>query len=444
MARTHPSIRGLATASAFAAGLSALVVGTATAQTELVQWQTNLRPADIEGIEKLVARFHELHPDIRIRIESTPWATHNQKILAAHNAGSGLPDVGRIGNVASAAAIGYVLPLDEHVDEAWRATILDTAWADVTFPAREGEEAKTWAIPKMLATETWYYNKTMFEEAGLDPDNPPQTLDEFVEAARKLTRDTDGDGRTDQWGVALTVNAEGGPYRQYIMAANSFGGRVVAGRNAESEPGDEIVWNSPETIAAFEWLKALKDEGLTPPSVMTDTVRDVANAFRAGTVAMAYMGPWEMAATREVFEANGWEWGLFRWPEGPAGRGEFMYVGALGLFSQTDNVDEAIEYLRFYTSPEGLGLYMKTNGMIPANKEALADPYYSEDPHYSVFLEVVNNADLIVPKWMSLRGANALFDSEWTPIYQEMMAGTRSIEDGVAEMEEILSEAVAD
>lgn len=426
------------------ASLVAVAAAAASAQTVLTQWQTNLRPNDIKGIEMLVDRYEEKNPDVEINIESTPWSTHNQKVLSAFNAGSGLPDVGRIGNVAQAASIGYVKPLDQYVDDAWRETILPVAWADVTFSVRPGEPEHVWAIPKMLATETWFYNKSMFAEAGLDPDKPPQTVEEFVEAARKLTRDTDGDGRIDQWGTNLTVAAEGGPIRQYSMAAKTFGGRFVEPRYADSKPGDEIVWDSPETVAAFEWLKGIYDDGLTPPSTISDTVRDVANNFRAGRVAMVYMGPWEMAATREVFDENGWEWGLFRFPEGPAGRGEFMYVGALGLFAQTDKDDAVVDYLKFYTSAEGLGLYMKTNGMIPANIEALQDPYYSSDPYYSVFLDVVTNADLNVPKWLNIRGAGALFDSTWTPIYQRMLTGDVAIEDGVREMHKALAELAAD
>lgn len=431
--------RALLVGVALLAGTAVVAIGPIApadaADATLTQWQTNLRPPDIEGIEKLIRRFEETHPGIKVQIESTPWATHNQKVLAAHAAGTGLPDVGRIGDLGQAANVGFVQPLDPYLDDAWKDTIVETAWADATFPLEGQDEPHVWGVPKMLATEVWFYNKTMFAEAGLDPESPPQTVEQFTEMARQLTRDTDGDGRVDQWGVSLTAGAEGGPWRQYLMAAKSFGGQLVPGRYADSVHGDTITWDSPETVAAFEWLVDLYKDGYSPPSTISDTVRDVANNFRAGRVAMAFMGPWEMAATREVFEENGWEWGLFRFPEGPAGRGEFMYIGALGLFAQSEHVDEAVEYLRFYTSAEGLGLYMQTNGMIPANKEALADPYYADDPYYAVFLDTINSADLHSPKWMSLRGSSAHFDSVWTPIYQQMLAGDITIEDGVRQMQ---------
>lgn len=408
-------------------------------QTTLTQWQTNLRPADLEGINKLIAAFEAKHPGVKVKIEQTPWASHNQKVLAAHAAGSGLPDVGRLGDVGQAANVGFVKKLDAFVDPAWKASIFDVAWSDVHF-AKQGEKtAHIWAIPKMLATEVWFYNKTMFKAAGLDPEKPPQTWEEFARVAKALTRDTKGSGRVDQWGVSLTAAAEGGPWRQYISIAKGFGGRLVkTAKYADSQPDEPVTWDSPETVAAMKFLIGLHKDGLSPPSTISDTVRDVPNNFRAGKAAMAMMGPWEMQATKEAFAKNGWEYGMFRAPAGPAGRGEFMYVGALAIFAQSKNEKQAIDYLKFYTSPEGLGLYMKTNGMIPANKQALADPYYSQDPLYKVLLETINNADLHSPKWMGLRGATAHFDSVWTPIYQKMLAGDITAEAGVKQMQESL------
>ncbi|GLQ55599.1 ABC transporter substrate-binding protein [Devosia nitrariae] len=431
-------VRGFVTAAAVVA-----TTALASAQdVELVQWQTNLRPPDIEGITALTNRFMELHPDIRIQIESTPWDTHPQKILAAFNAGSGLPDVGRIGNLAQAAAVGYVQPLDEYIDQAWRDSIFDVAWADAEFSVDGQQPAHIWGVPKMLATEVWFYNKTMFDAAGLDPESAPQSVEEFKDIACQLTLDTDGDGRVDQWGVNLTAGAEGGPVRQYTMAAHSFGGRLVEGSYVDSQIGDEITWNSEGTVEGFNWLKSMYDEGCSPPSTISDTVRDVANNFRAGRVAMAFMGPWELELTKQTFEENGWEFGLMRFPEGPGGRGEFAYVGALGMFSQTQHPEEVIEYLKFYTSAEGLALYMHVNGMIPANKEALADPFYSEDPYYATLLETINSADLPAPKWLGLRGAGTLMDTIWTPLYQRMLAGEISVEDGVKEMHDSLAASI--
>lgn len=422
-------------------GLMAGAAGPALAQqtVTLTQWQTNLRPADLDGIGKLVAAFEAKNPGIKIRIEQTPWATHNQKVLAANAAGSGLPDIGRIGDIGQAANVGFVQPIEKFVDPAWKSSIVDVAWADVSF-AREGEkDVHVWGVPKMLATEVWFYNKTMFRKAGLDPEKPPQTVEEFQKVAKALTLDTNGDGRVDQWGVSLTAAAEGGPWRQYLSVAKAFGGRLVkTARYADSKPDEAVTWDSPETVAAFKWLVGLYKDGSSPPSTISDTVRDAPNNFRAGKVAMAMMGPWEMQANKEAFAKNGWDYGMFRAPAGAAGRGEFMYVGALGLFAQAKHEKEAVQYLKFYTTPEALGLYMKTNGMIPANKQALADPYYSEDPLYKVLLETINNADLHSPKWMGLRGASAHFDSVWTPIYQKMLAGDITPEAGVKQMQESL------
>jgi ABC-type glycerol-3-phosphate transport system substrate-binding protein len=217
----------------------------------------------------------------------------------------------------------------------------------------------------------------------------------------------------------------------------------VAGKYVASKTGDAVTWNSPETIAAFKWLVQIYKDGSSPPSTISDTVRDVANNFRAGKVAMSMCGPWEMQATADAFKKAGWDWGLFRIPAGPGGkRGDFMYVGAMGLFSQTKKDAEVIRYLKYYTSATGIALYMKVNGMIPVNKQALADPYYSQDTRYKVILDTINNADLVTPKWMSLLGTGTLFDGKWTPIYQKMLSGDIAIEDGVAQMDKLLKDFI--
>ena len=117
------------------------------------------------------------------------------------------------------------------------------------------------------------WNKDLFKKAGLDPDKPPQTVDEFRAAAKALTRDSSGSGHIDQWGVDLTAGAEGGPWRQYVSAAKAFGGRLVASPYATSKPDEPVTWNSPATVAAFKWLVGLYSDGYSPPSTPSDSVR---------------------------------------------------------------------------------------------------------------------------------------------------------------------------
>ncbi len=140
---------------------------------------------------------------------------------------------------------------------------------------------------------------------------------------------------------------------------------------------------------------------------------------------MSMCGPWEMQATADAFKKAGWQIGGCSVPGRPRrqARRLCMHVGAMGLFSQTKKDAEVIRYLKYYTSATGIALYMKVNGMIPVNKQALADPYYSQDTRYKVILDTINNADLVTPKWMSLLGTGTLFDGKWTPIYQKMPVG---------------------
>ncbi len=256
-----------------------------------------------------------------------PGIRTSKKILAALNAGTGLPDVGRLSDSGAAANAGYVKPVEQYVDQAWKDEIFDVAWQDCTFTKDGDSGPHIWAIPQMLATEVWFYNKTMFQKAGLDPEKPPQTTDEFAEIARKLTLDTDKDGRIDQWGVDLGSGRRRWPHHGNTSRTPSFGGQLVAGKYVDMQ------------IRRCRHLEFARDDRRLQmagtrstrtvrrrPSTISDTVRDVASNFRAGKAAMSMCGPWEMQATADAMPSRkaGWDWELFRIPAGPGGkRGDF-------------------------------------------------------------------------------------------------------------------------
>ncbi|MCD4654396.1 ABC transporter substrate-binding protein [bacterium] len=79
-----------------------------------------------------------------------------------------------------------------------------------------------WSFPFNKSVPVLYYNRDMFQEAGLDPDKPPETVEELHEFARKLTRDTDGDGKADILGYGLTIRNEW----NWSNFFHSFGGII--------------------------------------------------------------------------------------------------------------------------------------------------------------------------------------------------------------------------
>ncbi|MGD1887282.1 MAG: ABC transporter substrate-binding protein, partial [Cohaesibacteraceae bacterium] len=129
-----------------------------------------------------------------------------------------------------------------------------------------------YGIPRASNTIALYYNKDMYEAAGLDPDNPPQTWDELLEAARALT-----DPDNDVYGIAFSARASEEGTFQFLPWAQMAGG------------GFENI-NADGVADALELWKAFLDEGLASPDTLTRGQWDSTGTFNGGNAAMAISG----------------------------------------------------------------------------------------------------------------------------------------------------------
>ncbi|HVL39796.1 MAG TPA: ABC transporter substrate-binding protein [Fimbriimonadaceae bacterium] len=145
-------------------------------------------------MEKIVRRFNESHPQYRVKMQIIPWGQYYDKLTLGLAFG-GAPEifilhVNRFPEFASHNALspldGLMEP-DDFVPRVW----------DTTF-----WEGRQYAIPLDCHPIGLYYNVDLFEKEGILA--PPATLEEFLEAAKRLTKDTNGDGRIDQWGFSFT------------------------------------------------------------------------------------------------------------------------------------------------------------------------------------------------------------------------------------------------
>lgn len=147
------------------------------------------------------------------------------------------------------------------------------------------EEEKTRIVPKDVDTIALWYNKTMFDEAGVEYPTADWTWDDMGVAAKKITEFYNG----EKYGLVMSheVNQEG--YYNMIYSNN---GEVISDDKTKSE------WDSPETIEAMQILEGWINDGILPPvETMTENSQDV--LIQSGQVAMACMGSWMLAGMRD-------------------------------------------------------------------------------------------------------------------------------------------------
>ncbi|MBO5089275.1 MAG: sugar ABC transporter substrate-binding protein [Lachnospiraceae bacterium] len=274
--------------------------------------------------EKVIADFTEAHKDEikKINFEITTQDEYATKMTAAMTADD-MPDVFYIGpdQVRNYVDNGYALPLDDYVDSA----TVDNLWPAIKsaymYDGTNVGEGSLYCLPKDLSCFAFAYNKDLFDEAGIaypDP-NEPYTYDEFVDVCKQLTKDKDGDGEIDQWGVA-NANAFG-------MTPYLFGN----GARFLNEDHTKVIINeSPEFKEAFKWYCDLTaTEGVTP-TVEQDTALGGYQRWLDGQIAFYACGTWDVAAFMDDATFP-YEWDLCAYPVGPSGDGKSRaWLGSVG------------------------------------------------------------------------------------------------------------------
>ena len=243
--------------------LFALIVGAtvAAAPVEI----TFYYPVAIGGsatkiVDDLVADFEKANPDIKVKpVYAGTYQEAIGKALTASKAGQP-PDAAVIlaADMFSLIDEGVILPFDTFVK-----TDEDRRWFNGFFPVymlNSQYGGKTWGIPFQRGTTLFFWNKEAFKEAGLDPEKGPQTWEEVVEFAKKLTK-RDASGNVTQWGMQVPSSLTSYWLLQGYVAQNN-------GRLSELS-GDKTYFDSPEVIEALQyWVDLSAKHKVMKPGVI--------------------------------------------------------------------------------------------------------------------------------------------------------------------------------
>jgi sn-glycerol 3-phosphate transport system substrate-binding protein len=278
-------------------------------------------PVDLGGglakvIDGLVVDFNKEHPDIQVTATYTGnYDVTLQKIQAAKLAGT-LPDlaVTEISSVPVLGALGAAQPLDTLIAGSGGKQFLGRFWPSMLLNCVYN--GKVYGVPFQRSTPVMYYNKEAFADAGLDPEKPPATWDELVDAAQKLTR-REGD-RTTRWGVELPLEAFNWFY--YALTYSNGGETLTA-------DGTKVLWDQPRNIEALKfWYDLVNKQKVTPAYTPWN---DGPQEFVAGKTAIVWHSTGSQAFMRQNVK---FRWGLGRIPKhtqfGPPSGGGNMLMYA--------------------------------------------------------------------------------------------------------------------
>ena len=363
------SIRKYLAAGAFAlASVSALAFPAMAEDVKITVWSLD---RDIQPAPNLVKQFNDLKNGITVEYRQIQFDDVVSEAMRAFSTGQA-PDIIAVDNPEHAlfSSRGAFLDLTDRI-KASQVIKLENY-----FPGPLASvmwDGKYYGVPKATNTIALYYNKDMFKAAGLDPNSPPETWDQLVDYARKLT-----DPSKNVYGLAFSAKANEEGTFQFLPWAQMAGG------------GYEKI-NAPGAVKALEVWKAIMDEKLASPDSLTRGQWDSTGTFNSGNAAMAISGPWEL--DRMVTEAKfDWAVALLPVPEKGAERSSAMGDFNWAIFANSQHPDEAFKVLEYFVSQDDQ-MFAKY-GQLPARSDITipATGVKLKDEALKVFLEQLKYA----------------------------------------------------
>lgn len=375
---------------------------------------------------KQVIKDFEEENDVSVKVILTDGEQYKTKLQAAISGGN-VPDVFWF---EQADFLTYVnndvlLEMDDYLSDEAKKEI-DGVWPmavqNFQFDGENVGSGSHYGLPKDAAPFAFGYNKTMFEENGIEvPDSDHvYTREEFITIAKELTKDTDGDGKLDQWGTGLDIR----------WSLPSF----VWGNGADwlNEDATQVTIDTPEFISALQDFVDLQNKYEVTPSVAQAQTLDTYQRWMKGELAFFPVGPWDMG----TYEKLDFEYDLIPWPAGTSGEwATYFQSTGIGVSATTDLPEEAVELVKYLcTSEKGQDALIKASVQIPNNVEKAeewAADTSSRPINKQIFLDILNTNGRPLPMTRTYTG-------EW---YEEFFTNIQPVLDGKKTAEEYVKEA---
>ncbi|BBK36558.1 ABC transporter substrate-binding protein [Allostella sp. ATCC 35155] len=274
--------------TAIALALSAVVAGPAAAETVLDFPTYQLEESFGPWWRGLVEAYQKENPDVRIKLTNAPSNDHHRMLTTRFAAGNP-PDIVHMTArfVWGFAAEGVLEPLDPWLDK----TDIKRSW--VPSQSSLTLDGKSYGL--VLLNYGWglIYNEGMLKQAGIAV---PTTEPELFEAAKKLTRDRDGDGRIDQYGMAMNTSSSSWGFMTFM--------HFHAGRDRDIV-GDRKLDATAEIAKTLGRIQDYVKAGVTPTGLDNNPMRQL---FWQGNAAMYIDGSWAPGYAKRAAEAVQGQW----------------------------------------------------------------------------------------------------------------------------------------
>lgn len=354
--------------------------------------------SDGDVLREIINTYNETNTDgVTVEIDIMDNATLQSKLPTAVSTGTG-PSFVLVGIefLKQYAENGLI----EDISDFWETEGVDEGNFYENVLAKSYIGDTLYGVPMQYNLQYLYYNKDIFEAAGLDPEAPPTTMDELKEAAIACT-----DASKNQYGLGIPYDYAA--YCEYLWAN---GGDVI------NEDGTENLINSQENIDTLTWLQDLAlNEGVSPEGL---TAVDADTMFQAGQLAMYTSGPWNINGLTQL----GVNYGITAIPAGSAGA--YSPEGGCS-YMLTKGADEATKaavykFMAYWLSDATLKEWSNRNGFPVWSYSVLED----EEIKANDILTNVSKASEIGRDWhLGLAIGSQIDNDVMQPMMEKILSG---------------------
>jgi multiple sugar transport system substrate-binding protein len=307
--------------------------GGAPVQITYMEWGD---PAELDVWKAIVSDFEAANPNIKVDVQVSDWDSYWTKLktlLAANTP----PDVFAMDAplFMDYQSRGVLLNLQPYIDK--NPGMLDGLYPN-TLTAYQSPDGY-FGLPRDFQTIVVFYNKDMFDKAGVAYPKPGWTYDDLRATAKSLTKDTNGDGKIDQFGYVIDPWDFEPGMSEVIWA---YGGDLL---NAEHT---KTLLGEPKARQAFQFLHDMMfiDKSIPDPNTTSQYGGDL---FLSGNAAMMAMGHWAVPSYSETT----FKWDVAPLPKGPAGQATSVNSAGFVVGKDSKHPEEAFAFIKFVESVAG-------------------------------------------------------------------------------------------
>jgi len=330
-----------------AAQVAAQDNSSVTGTVRVGTWDTG---AGLDVWNTVLKDFQTAYPNVTVSFEPVPQ-DYGTKLLAEFASGSA-PDVFQVGDgdAAKFQALGATTNLDDFIkgSNGFDPSIMFPAIFD--FGKIGGT---TYYLTKDYSPLVLYYNKDLFQKAGVDAPTAKWTWDDLLKAAQKLTVDANGNDSTSanfdatniqQWGIWMPDSWGDTAWERGILPVIYQNGGSEVSPDGKTTTG---YMNSDANVAALQWYVDLFKKYHVAVSKTDYSSFSGADLFSTQQVAMMWTGTWPMNGYEKGDSALKFNWGTNMLPAGPKGNANALCWAGFAIYSGSQNKDLAWTFLKF-------------------------------------------------------------------------------------------------